>query len=180
MRCEELKKRVWGGDAVDGAMKGHVAECPACREEFGFLDALRASRLEAPAGLRDRVLEAMPAPRRAMRWQVPAVAAAIALALGAGVLVGREVEAKNVAPERARVVVREVVREAKADDKDFTVLAIALESIYRGQVDCEYEGVKCRKIHAKKTVMEMVPYCPVAQKLEVMAKERPEQVEIEQ
>lgn len=180
MRCEELKKRVWGGECVDGTMRGHIAECPACRDEFGFLDAVRASKPEVPGGLRARVLESMPAPRRAMRWQVPAVAAAIAVALGLGVLVGREVEAKNVASESPRIVVREVVREKKADDKDFTILAIALEATYGKQVDCDYEGVKCRKIFARKTVMEMVPYCPVAQKLEVMAKERPEQVEIEQ
>jgi len=177
MRCDELRKRIEEGQPVDGESKAHITGCGRCREEFSFLRALRSSMPEPPAGLRARVLEAMPLRQPAVRWQVPAAAAAMAMALGLGVLIGRSVEARSVTPVEVQKVV--VVQKVSPDERDAFVLGVALESIYGGQVSCDYQGMSVKKIHAKKSVMEMVPYCPVAQKLEIMSRERPELVEIQ-
>lgn len=72
-----------------GTVEGHVAECPDCAAEVGLVRMIFASRLPAPSGLLDRLLQsavstaAQPVgvPRT---WWGLAAAAVAALALGIG------------------------------------------------------------------------------------------------
>lgn len=183
MKCEELRGVVESGGELRAEAWEHADACPKCREEFAHLRALRAARPEVPAGLRDRVLEAaFPGRRGGFRWQVAAAAAAVALAFVSGVSLGRDVEKRHVAEIQPRVVVKEVVKEvekpAKPEDRDLFLLALALEQVYKTQVSIKYDGVKVEQISADRSVLDMVPYCPIAQKLEIAAKERPDKVKI--
>lgn len=181
MRCEELKAAVEGGSELRSEAWEHVDGCGRCREEFAHLRALRSSAPVPPAGLRDRVLEAaFPAPRRRFSWLPATAAAAVALAFGGGVLLGRDAERRNVADVNPvvveRVVVKEVEKPAKPDDRDLFLLGLALEQVYAKQVKVDYNGVTCQQISADPGVLKMVPYCPIAQKLEIALKERPDKV----
>lgn len=183
MRCEELAAAVEGGSELRPEAWEHMDSCARCREEFPHLRALRSAAPVPTAGLRDRVLEAaFPAPRRRFGWLPVSAAAAVALAFGGGVLLGRDVERRNVPPVEPvvveKVVVKEVEKPARPDDRDLFLLGLALEQVYAKQVKVDYNGVTCQQISADPGVLKMVPYCPIAQKLEVALKERPDKVKL--
>ena len=167
MRCDELRQQMLDGAPADAAAHEHIASCPECRDEFGFIITLRRAHPEPSASLRERVLAG---PRRRFRWSVAGVAASIALALGAGFAGGR------VLPQPPRVEVRTVVVQKPMDDREVFCTALALLSVYKGQVDCEFDGMTCRRIKADRDVMKMLPYCPVVQNMDRVMRERPELV----
>ncbi len=184
MKCDELKERAETGAPLGPDAWEHMESCARCREDFAHLRALRANPPVPPPGLRDRVLEAAfpGSVRRGFRWQTAAAAAAVALAFTGGILLGRDVERKTVADVTPsvieRIVVKEVEKKAQPDDRDLFLLALALEQVYKKKVQVEYDGVKCQQISADESVLQMVPYCPIAQKLEIALKERPDRVKL--
>jgi hypothetical protein len=165
MRCDDAKRRILGGEPLEGELRDHLAVCPECGEEFAFIATLRDAAPVPEAALRSRVLAAQP---RVFRWRVALVAASIALAAGLGFAGGRAVEPP------ARIVVQTVERRAPVDERQVTVMAVALMSTYKGQVECEFDGTRCRKIRADRAVLRMLPYCPIIQELDAVEKSRPE------
>jgi hypothetical protein len=184
MKCDELRERAETGALLGPDAWEHMESCARCREEFAHLRALRTNAPVPPPGLRDRVLEAAfpGSVGRGFRWQTAAAAAAVALAFTGGILLGRDVERKTVASVEPtvveRIVVKEVEKKAQPDDKDLFLLALALERVYKQKVKIDYDGVKCELITADESVLQMVPYCPIAQKLEIALKERPDRVRL--
>ncbi len=184
MKCEALRERAEAGGILGTDEWDHMESCARCREEFAHLRALRASAPVPPPGLRDRVLEAAfpGSTRRVFRWQTAAAAAAVALAFTGGILLGRDVERKTVARVEPtiveKIVVKEVEKAADKDDRDLFLLGVALEQVYKNQVKVEYVDMKSANITADPAVLKMVPYCPIAQKLEIALKERPDRVKL--
>jgi len=167
MRCDELRQQMLDGAPADAAAHEHIASCPECRDEFGFVTTMRQAHPEPSAALRERVLGR---PRRRFRWSVAAVAASIALALGAGFVGGRAF------PQPPRVEIRSVVVQRPMDDREVFCTALALLSVYKSQIDCEFSGMTCTRIKADRDVMKMLPYCPVIQNMDRVMHERPELV----
>ncbi len=169
MRCDEARRRILDGEPLDAELRAHASACAECRDEVGFVASMPVP--EPPAGLRDRVLSAVP---RRGAWRIPAVAASVALALGLGFAAGRAFQA----PPRVevRTVVVEKAVEKPIDDREVFALAVSLQTVYGKQVSCEFDGMQCRRITADSAVKKMVPYCPLAQGLERVSKERPELV----
>ena len=52
------------------------------------------------------------------------------------------------------------------------LLGMALEQVYKNQVKVDYVDMKGANITADPAVLKMVPYCPIAQKLEIALKAR--------
>ena len=103
-----------------------------------------------------------------METGVALVAASIALAAGLGFAAGRAVEAPP------RLQIQSVARPVPADERQVTIMAVALMATYKGQVECEFEGTRCLKIKADRAVLRMLPYCPIIQELDAVEKIRPE------
>jgi hypothetical protein len=173
MRCDEARRRILDGEPLDADLRAHASSCAECRDEVGFVALMPMP--EPPAHLRDRVLSAVP---RRGAWRIPAVAASVALALGLGFAVGRAFR-----PPAQTVVVQvpvdrivEKIVEKPIDDREVFALAVSLQTVYGKQVNCEFDGMHCKRITADSAVKKMVPYCPLAQGLERVSKERPELV----
>jgi hypothetical protein len=171
MRCEDARARLSDGAPNEGEQRDHVHACDACREEFGFLDALRASRPQPPAALRERVMASFP--RRRFRWAVAAWAASAAIALGAGFAAGQSL----APPSRVELVRVERVVTSPPSDEQVAVMAIALATQYRGAVEVEFEGTTCRKIRAMRKLCE-ITCCPIIREMDRIAKARPGLVEL--
>lgn len=170
MRCDEARRRILDGEPLDADLRAHASSCAECRDEVGFVASMPVP--EPPAHLRERVLGA--APRRGA-WRVAAVAASIVVALGAGFAAGRAVPRTVVVEKPVDRIVERIV-EKPIDDREVFALAVSLQTVYGKQVSCDFDGMHCRRITADRSVQKMVPYCPLAQGLERVSKERPELV----
>jgi len=172
MRCEDARARLSDGAPNEGELRDHVDACDACREEYGFLEALRASRPQPPAALRDRVVASFP--RRRFRWAVAAWAASAAIMLGAGFAAGQWL----APPPKVELVRVERVVTRPPSDEEVAVLAVALAAQYRGAVEVEFDGVTCKKIRALRRLRE-ITCCPIIREMERVSKERPGLVELQ-
>jgi hypothetical protein len=73
--------------AADGArIESHLARCADCRAELDLVLLLYTTRIEAPAGLLDRITRTSIARRPARTWWGISAAAIAALALGIGIV----------------------------------------------------------------------------------------------
>jgi hypothetical protein len=174
MRCDEVKTRLMEGAPNEGDVRAHLGSCASCREEFAFLETLRALPAEPPPALRDRVVAAFPA-RRPFRWTVAAWAASVAVALGGGFAWGHAL----VPPAKREVVTVERVVPAPHTEQQIAVAAIAGMVVYRDAVQAvwDQETMTCTKIRVRDAVLcnEM---CPIIREIQLIAKERPDLVEV--
>jgi hypothetical protein len=172
MRCDEVKARLMEGAPNEGDVRAHLGSCASCREEFAFLDTLRALPAAPPAALRDRVVAAFPA-RRPFRWAIAGWAASVALALGGGFAWGHSL----VPPAKRDVVTVERVVPAPHSDQQVMVTAIAAMGVYRDAVQIEWGEYSCQKISVREGILRN-EMCPVVREIQLLKRERPDLVEV--
>ncbi len=184
MSCDPTRERLNAGAPLDADTLEHVKTCPACRDEFAHVLALRSSRPQPSPALRERVLAA--APRRAFPWSI-AAAAAVIVALMVGYAAGRAtapIETKIVKETVEKTVIKEVpvdriVEVIKAEpvrQTQLAALAIALSTVYQDSVQCRWQGHSCKTISACKSIAERYPMCPLVREMKALEKTNPELV----
>ncbi len=185
MSCDPYRESLNAGAPLDGDTLEHVKTCPACRDEFAHVLALRSSRPQPPPELRDRVL-AVAVPRRVFPWRAAAAAAIIA-ALMVGYAAGRAaapietkiVEIRIPVEKIVEVPVERIVQVVKPEpirQTQLAALAIALSTVYQDSVQCRWQGHSCKTISACKTIAQRYPMCPLVRELKTLEKTNPELV----
>src|SRR5690349_19808596 len=151
MTCDELRTLATEGAPLDEAARGHLAECPACGDEFAELRALTTAGSAAPDALRERVLAAFPV-RRESRWAGAGRAAAMFLIgiLGgfAGGYAAKAPVEKIVINDRP--VDRKVTVEAPPSDDYIANVGIAAQRVYGKMVNVEFD----QQVHVKSIVAD--------------------------
>jgi len=182
MTCDELRTLATEGAPLDEAARGHLAECPACGDEFAELRALTTAGSAAPDALRERVLAAFPV-RRESRWAGAGRAAAMFLI---GIL-GGFAGGYFAKPAKETVVVRPQIKEVEKPVSDDYVsnVGIAADGIYgpgrmgeRHLVEVTFvkNSVQIQSIVVDPKMHEIEQYCPVARQLGSLATKRPDVV----